>query len=388
MDQVLHVLDEASSRPVLRKNLFKAPVIIEKIELLRNEDQFLCRVWSKDGATGSCVSNSLWMSLLYTIELQRVIPFFIEKDARELDELIDGVYLYKNNYKLQNIALWVPVATVEIAILDMLGHIAQVPMGELLGNVLHSRIGVYRANNCRGKTAEESIAIIKKTQQENGAKAIKFKVGGRMAHEEFPKGRTDALVPLLRKNFGPEIQIYADANGSYNNKEDSIRVGRLLEDHGIDVFEEAVPFDQYCLMKEVSHALRIKMASGGGEPSFNNVRWMIANRVFSIYQMDPFYFGGMIRCIRIARMADVMGCTYQPHISGKGLGFLYMMHLVSVVPNAEKYHEFKGFSDMVPISCRTSTLSVKEGVITVPSGPGSGVEIDNEYLQCFKVVSG
>jgi L-alanine-DL-glutamate epimerase-like enolase superfamily enzyme len=280
------------------------------------------------------------------------------------------------------------VATVEIAILDMLGRIAQVPIGALLGDVLHSRIGVYRANNCRGKTAEESIAIIKKTQQENGAKAIKFKVGGRMGQKEVPKGRTDALVPLLRKHFGPEIQIYADANGSYNNKEDSIRVGRFLEEHGIDIFEEAVPFDQYHLMKEVSQALRIKMASGGGEPSFNNVRWMTANKVFSIYQMDPFYFGGMIRCMRIARMAEVMGCTYQPHISGKGLGYLYMMHLVSAVPNAEKYHEFKGFPDKVSFSCSTSNLSVKEGEITVPSGPGSGVEIDNEYLKHFKEVLG
>jgi L-alanine-DL-glutamate epimerase-like enolase superfamily enzyme len=326
------------------------------------------------------------MNVLYPILQQRVKPFFLGKDARNLDTLIDGVYLYRNNYKLQNLALWVPVATVEIAVLDMLGRIAGKPIGALLGDVLRTRIGVYRANNCRGKSAEESIEIIRRTQEETGAKAVKFKVGGRMAGSETPPGRTEALIPMLRKYFDDDIQIYADANGSYG-REEAIRIGNLLREHRIDVFEEAVPFDRYETMKEVSKALEIKMASGGGEASFNNVRWMIAHKVFQIYQMDPFYFGGMIRCIRTARMAEAAGCTYQPHISGTGLGYVYMMHLVSAVTNPEKYHEFKGLPSFFPFSCGTSDLAVKDGMINVPTGPGSGVEIDPGYLQEFSEVS-
>lgn len=90
-------------------------------------------------------------------ELMLVNPFFIGKDARDLDELIDGVFLYQNNYKYQGYTLWIPVATVEMAILDMLGRIAGKSMGELIGDIHTTEIAVYQANNNRGRSAEESI---------------------------------------------------------------------------------------------------------------------------------------------------------------------------------------------------------------------------------------
>ena len=57
-----------------------------------------------------------------------------------------------------------------------------------------------------------------------------------------------------------------------------------------------------------------------------------------------------------------------------------MMHFVSAIPNAGPYHEFKGFNTALPIECNTSTLESEDGIVTVPSGPGLGVEIDPEYV--------
>jgi len=72
-------------------------------------------------------------------------------------------------------------------------------------------------------------------------------------------------------------------------------------------------------------------------------------------QRDRFYFGGIERSMRVARMAGVLGKTCIPHISSTGLGYLYMMHFVSAIPNS---------------SCLTSTLrSDDDGVIKVPTGP-------------------
>ena len=63
------------------------------------------------------------------------------------------------------------------------------------------------------------------------------------------------------------------------------------------------------------------------------------------------------------------------------------MHFVSAIPNAGPYHEFKGFNDSIPLECATSGLKSVDGVITVPSGPGLGVEIDPEYIARHRVLN-
>ena len=76
------------------------------------------------------------------------------------------------------------MATIEFAILDLLGRIANKSMGALIGEIHNTEIGVYQANNYRGKSAEESLDGIVKTTRETGAKAVKFKLGGRMSNPE------------------------------------------------------------------------------------------------------------------------------------------------------------------------------------------------------------
>ncbi len=115
-------------------------------------------------------------------------------------------------------------------------------------------------------------------------------------------------------------------------------------------------------------------------------RWLIANDALQIVQPDMFYFGGMIRSMKVARMAAAFNKECTPHISGSGLGYLYMMHFVSAIPNAGLFHEFKGFSNELPFECKTSSLSSDDGIITVPVGPGLGLEIDPEYIELHQVV--
>ena len=379
-------LDEALARPVLKRELFPAPVIIEKLELLRLDDNFLCRVLSTDGAVGISVANNAQMISLWPVFTDRLQPFFRGRDARDWEQLLEEVYVYKSNYKLQGLALWIPLATIEFAVLDMLGRIAGRPLGELIGTIHHPEIEVYQANNYRGMTAEESLEGIRRDVEESQAKALKIKVGGRMSkNADYPPGRSEALVPLVRKTFGDEMVIYADSNGSYDVPE-AIRIGRILEEYRIDFYEEPVPFDWYEETRQVADALSIPIAGGEQEPSLRNFRWLVGNNALDIVQPDIFYFGGMIRSMKVARMAQAMGKTCVPHISGSGLGFLYMMHFVSAVPNAGPYHEFKGFNKNLPMECATSALESDGGRVKVPTGPGSGVEIDPAYIERHRVV--
>jgi len=380
-------LDEILKKPVLKTDLFKAPVIIETLELLRFGNSFLCRVRSKDGAEGISESSNAQMKSLYPVFTNRLQPYFIGKDASKLESLINEVYVYQSNYKMQSLALWVPLATIEFAILDMLGKIAGKSFGELIGEIHNKKIAVYQANGEREITAEVTVEHLIKEVAETHAKALKLKVGGRMRNNfESPAGRTEKVIPLVRKTFGDEMVMYADSNGSYTADE-AIRIGRILEEYKFDFYEEPVPFDWYEETKEVADALTIPIAGGEQEPSIHSFRWLIANDALQIVQPDMFYFGGMIRSMKVARMAEAFGKQCTPHISG-GLGYLYMMHFVSAIPNAGPYHEFKGFTDDLPFVCKTSSLSSEEGVITVPTGPGLGIEIDPDYIAKHQAVRG
>lgn len=378
-------LDEALNLPVLKRDYFPDPVIIESCDLLEYQGNYICRVRSKDGAEGYCVGHNIRMPHLYPIQLQLVNPYFIGKDARDLDALIEGVFMYKNNYKYQGYTLWIPVATVEMAILDMLGRIAKKSMGMLIGDIHQKEIAIYRANNNRGKSAEESVERIKELRAETNAKAVKFKIGGRRSNPEFPEGRTEALIPLMRKSFDDSITIYADCNGSYDAKE-AIRIGKILEANEIDLFEQPVPTDWYDDWKLTADALTIPIASGGGEVSMRNFRWLIGNDAVQMVQQDLFYYGGMIRCMKVARMAAVKGYPCTPHISGTGLGYIYMMHFVSVLPNAGPFHEYKGVSRDIPFECDSSSLIPENGILHLPEGIGSGIEIDPDFIAKHKVL--
>ena len=93
-------------------------------------------------------------------------------------------------------------------------------------------------------TAEETIEHLKRDVAISNAKAIKFKLGGRMSHPEFPLGRSEKLIPLVRKTFGDQMIISADANGSYTAAE-AIPIGKLMQEYKYAFYEEPVPFDWY-----------------------------------------------------------------------------------------------------------------------------------------------
>lgn len=375
----LKELDRAANEPVLHVDSLKSPVKIASMELLRNGRTFLVRVRSTDGAEGLSVPNASRLRDTYPIFLNRVAPFFVGKDARDLEPLLWGLYRYRSNYKFQGLPLWVCQAAAEFAVLDLLGKLTGKPIGDLLGGVRRREVPVYRASGNRGNTPQEEVAYLKRLVAETGAEAIKFRVGGRMSkNRDSRPGRTEALIPLVREAFGPEMTLYVDSNSSYGARK-AIEVGRLLEEYDYGFFEEPCRFDHLHATKRVADALSIPVAGGEQEFSHRRFRWMIHNRAVDIVQPDLHYYGGYIRAMRVARMAHAAGILCVPHMSGSGLGYLDMAHFVSCIPNPGPHHEFKGESGL-PVSSGTSSLKCEDGVIRVPAGPGFGITIDPDFV--------
>lgn len=382
-------IDAVLQQPVLKRELLKDPVVIESLDLLRFGRSFLVHVRSKDGAEGYSVAHST-IDTLFPIFLRNVQPFFIGQDAREIDLILDRIFIYNFNFRLNGIALGLPLACAEFAILDMLGRIAGKTMGEMIGEIHNPEVGIYVATEYREKPLEEHFDLIRKAVSEYDTHALKIKIGYQFAgtkdiHYGGVPGKTEKLIPLLRETYGPGMALYADSNGYYD-VDGAIKVGKLLEEYKYRYFEEPVMYDHFEDLKKVADALELPVANGEQDQSFVHFRWSLANDGLDIVQPDNYYFGGLIRSMKVARMADAFGKQIIPHMSGGGLGFLYNIQFLSVVPNAGEHHEFKGLDTNVQFGCTTSELKVVNGKLKVPTGPGMGVDLDPEWVKEHEIV--
>jgi L-alanine-DL-glutamate epimerase-like enolase superfamily enzyme len=164
-------LDAAAAKPVLKLEGLPEPVVIESIELLKKGREHFLRVRSKEGADGVSVDNGR-AGILHPIINRLVAPFFVGKDARDLEELLFGVYREADNYKYQGLALWSPVALVEFAILDLLGRSANRPIHALLGDQIRTRMPFYVASGRRDTTPQQEVDYLKELIEATGAKSV------------------------------------------------------------------------------------------------------------------------------------------------------------------------------------------------------------------------
>ena len=378
-----------SARPAPEEAMFdlpgriKSPVKIASVELLKTPQCRLVRTTSTDGATGLAVTNER-IEDFWPVLLNRVAPFFVGKDARQIESLLDEVYTVGSNYKLAGLGFWVPVSFVEFSILDLLGRIAGQSVGQLLGGVVRPKVHVYMSSMRRDTTPQQEVDWLKKRYDQTGAKAIKIKIGGRMSNNaDASPGRSEKLVALARRTFGDDCTIYVDANGSYDAAH-AIEVGKMLQDHNVAFFEEPCPWEEYEETRKVTEALSIPVAGGEQDSSYWRLKEMIDRRVVDIIQPDVSYNGGIIRAIRIANLAARAGMPITPHSPKADPNEAYMLHFVSRTANAGPFQEYAAAGE--PGKWYSPALEVKDGAIEVPTGPGLGISIDPSVLAGAQVI--
>ncbi len=373
-------LDRILAAPVLKLDILDRPVKVASMELLRNGRTYLLRTRSADGAEAITVPHPARTADVYPFLLKSVFPVFVGKDARQVERLLWDVYRHTDNYKMQGIALWVGVAAAEMGLLELMARVANRPVADFFGGAVRRDIPVYFASGVRGNTAEQEVEHLHKLVAGSGVKALKFRLGGRMSRNaDDPPGRTEKLIVQARRAFGPGMTLYGDANSSYDVA-NSVRIGRLMEEHGYGFYEEPCEFDDLWGTKAVADALSIPVALGEQEYSLHRWKWVIAHRGADVIQPDIHYGGGFIRATQVARMAAAAGLPIVPHMSGGGLGFLDVVHFASFTPNVGPFMEFKGNPNF-PVESATSSLRVENGSVRCPTGPGFGVTVSPEFVR-------
>lgn len=361
--------------PDLKKGL-PNPVPIRTVELLKTQGRLMLVVTAQDGTRGITACNDR-MPHLTSLLRGLVLPHFVGKDARDVVTLVDNAYRLNSNYKYAGMPLWNCIGSVEIAVWDLLGRLAKKSVYALLGTPTRTEYGVYISDFNREGDPEKIADQLGAKLTATGAKGVKIKVGGRMVNTPENKAQTRRYLPILRKRLGDGITIYADANGSYTASE-GIEVGRLLEDHGVAIFEEPCNFEDEEGTKAVNQALtKLKLAGGEQDTSLYKFRRLAQQGVYDVLQPDLYYNGGILRALQVAKIAEAFGKLFAPHTPKADPLIAPFWQVAALAPNLFGLQEFVYNPGEKTPAWFTPNIRVTNGVMAIPATPGLGIDYDD-----------
>lgn len=354
---------------------------IERIETFCTEDVGFVRIVSDDGRLGWGQVSTYHADITCQVLHRQVAPWVLGRDTSDLDELMDEVT--RREHKFPGSYLRRAMAGVDTAIWDWRGRAAGVPVTALLGGT-PGRLRAYASSMKRDITPADEAARLQRLAGELGFSAFKVRAGAEVGQDrdEWP-GRTEAIVPAIRRALGPDADLLIDANSCYSPAR-AIEVGRLLESEGYCHFEEPCPYWEIEQTREVSEALDIDVAGGEQDCDLSTWRHLIDRRAVDIVQPDVCYLGGIARTLRVCRMAAAAELPVTPHCANLSMVTLFTMHLLRAIPNAGKYLEFSiEGADYYPWQQDLfveSPYGIDDGHAHVSDLPGWGVEISPAWL--------
>lgn len=354
---------------------------IRRIETFCDRFIGFVRVTVEDGSQGWGQVSTYNADITAQVLHRQVAPWALGRDALPIGPLLDRVE--EKEHKFPGSYLKRAMAGLDTALWDWRGKQEGRPVVELLGGT-PGRLRAYASSMRRDITPEDEAARFLRLCDELGFDAFKFRVGAECGHDvdEWP-GRTEAIVPAVRQALGLEAALLVDANSGFSPAR-AIEVGRLLEDQGVEHFEEPCPYWELEQTREVAETLTVPVAGGEQDCELPTWRLICGRRVVDIVQPDVLYVGGMTRALQVAGMAREHGLPVTPHAANLGLVTLFTMHLLKALPNGGRYLELSiEGPDYYPWQhglFRHDPYRVEDGQVTVSGEPGWGIEIEPEWL--------
>ncbi|OED37131.1 mandelate racemase [Chromatiales bacterium (ex Bugula neritina AB1)] len=352
-----------------------------KIETFANEFVCFVRVTCDDGSEGWGQVAPYYADITATVVHRMVAPYALGLDALDIDSMTELVT--EREHKFPGSFLRRAIGGVDTALWDMRGKLENKSVCELIGGT-PGQVRAYASSMKRDITPEDEAARFVALREQFGFNAFKFRVGAECGHDidEWP-GRTEAIVPAIRKALGDDVALLVDGNSGFSI-ERAIEVGHMLQDNGVSHFEEPCPYWQYGQTRAVTEALTLDVTGGEQDCELQNWQLMIDHRVVDIVQPDICYLGGLSRTLRVAKMAEQANIPCTPHAANLSMVTLFTMHLLRAIPNAGKYLEFsiEGL-DYYPWQDKLfvdTPFTIENGKATVTDAPGWGVEVCADWL--------
>ncbi len=303
--------------------------------------------------------------------LEKLIkPLIVGRDAFEIEKIWEKMYV--GSYKIRGQSASIAISGVDIAIHDIVGKALGVPVYQLLGGLVRDPIPMYASFTSRERTPAEQARLCAKAV-EDGFSATKIKIASRHGYDGPPKFPDEQMVREVRSAIGDKVRLMVDANSGYSVPR-AISMGRLLEAQGVFWFEEPVPFTDHEGTAKVAAALDIAIAGGEQDHTRYDFHKLIAANACDILQADPIKAGGLSECKKIAALIDASDRYYVPHNTSHALGLVAVLHLAASTPCIRYANEYVTEGDYRRSALKEPLIPAK-GFLSVPKGPGLGVEI-------------
>ncbi len=322
------------------------------------------RVLTDAGITGWGYSNFATIGggprVVQTILEYEVKPVLIGKDPAFPKRIRADLWRALEYQGMQGITQFA-LSLVDIAVWDILGKAAGLPVYKMLGAVrdrmpAYAMCGWYRDNDRDHlqykRTINETLEL--------GYRAFKVKVGRYSLEDDAER------IEVGRKTAGKDVRILVDANQAFNRVE-AIRRGRVYQELGCYWYEEPLPPWDHKGYGELTQALDIRIATGENEYNKHAFTDLLLNKGADVVQPDNRRAGGPTEWMEIGAIADGFGVELASHGGGP-----VNMNILCAMPNAI-YMESGGKQNMV------------NGEVLAPEAPGMSSEVTREFITAHKV---
>lgn len=282
------------------------------------------------------------------------------------------------------------ISGLEIALLDLAGKAAGVPVYQVLGGAFRDRIkvyatGLYRLERWQTFDAwREGLIEEALGYQQEGFGACKLKIG-------FVPRQDVLLVHALRQAIGPEMGLAVDANCAWDAAT-AIRVGQAIQGADVSWYEEPLPPSDLEGYRAVRRAVPIPVSGGESLAGLYPFKEMIQTRSVDIIQPDIVICGGFSAMQRVQTLADANHVRLLPHCWGSAIALAASLHFLATIPDGspsitpvEPLLEYDRSENPLRDGLLTVPLRQTGGYLPVPQGPGLGIEIDPAELERYRI---
>ncbi len=253
------------------------------------------------------------------------------------------------------------VAAADIAVWDILGKAAGLPVWKMLG-AYRDRMPVYSMAGWYAEN-DKDLSVFKRScvaAMEHGYKAVKIKVGRYDVDDDIRR------IRLAMDTLGKGRRVMVDANQNLNRNE-ALRRGRVYEDMECFWYEEPLPPHEMAGYAELAEKLDIRIATGENLYAKYQFADLINRRGADVVQPDNRRAGGVTEWMEIAALADANGLELASHGGGA-----VNMNMLLTMPNAI-YMETGGPQKMI------------DGEVMAPEAPGMSTEVPAATIAKYKI---
>lgn len=317
-------------------------------------------------------------SPLCSVSASGLKRLLVGEDPIAIGRLYDKMYKHAQTYGRRGAAMHV-ISGVDIALWDILGKVADLPVHPLLGGARKLRHKVYASDLAPPEPSPEAMVEQAERHATNGYRAMKFGWGS-LGGDPRAEVRQ---IGLIRKALGDEIDIMVDM-GFAVPLEDAIYLGTALADHRVFFLEEPLSPDDIAGFARLTAVSPTPIATGEKETTQYPYIDLMNRRGLRIVQPDVARVGGISESMRIAPLAEARGVRVIPHCWSTDILVAATLHVIATLRDCP-YLEYNVTDNPLRTDLLVEPLRPHGGEIDVPAGSGLGIELNEETIARFRI---